>query len=149
MQPCGIQNDAVFTLRSSDMMIKSLWMLIASGRGMITQMGMMKKLLGKTERDQESYTMYRRDKTYTTLPISHTTSHDQCASRATWHIYCGEKAGSVFGFGDLKKERNNSLPCPLPGSCLIASTIRLVQVCNIGYKRIIGVGIGEHRADRK
>ena len=39
------------------------------------------------------------------------------------------------------------LPGPLPRCCLIPTTISLVEVCNVRHKRIVGVGVGQHRAD--
>ena len=46
---------------------------------------------------------------------------------------------------DIIKDRgatqNDILPCPLPRSCLVPSTIGLIQVRNVGYKRIIGVRV--------
>lgn len=47
------------------------------------------------------------------------------------------------------KPQNYALPCPLPSSRLIPGAIRLVQMRDVGNERVVGVGIRQHRADRK
>ena len=47
------------------------------------------------------------------------------------------------------KPKNYALPCPLPSSRLIPGAIRLVQMRDVGNERVVGVGIRQHRADRK
>ena len=39
------------------------------------------------------------------------------------------------------------LPGPLPGGGLVTRTVGLVDVCDIGYERVVGVGVCEHGAD--
>lgn len=39
------------------------------------------------------------------------------------------------------------LPGPLPCRLLVPGAIRLVHVGNLGDERIVGVGVGQHRAD--
>jgi hypothetical protein len=41
------------------------------------------------------------------------------------------------------------LPRPFSGSLLVLASVRLIHVGNLGYQRVIGVGIGEHGADRE
>ena len=39
------------------------------------------------------------------------------------------------------------LASPLPGRRLISGTIRLVHVGDLGYQRVVGVGVRQHGAD--
>jgi hypothetical protein len=39
------------------------------------------------------------------------------------------------------------LPGPLPGGSLVAGAVGLVDVCDLGYQRVVGVGVCEHGAD--
>jgi hypothetical protein len=39
------------------------------------------------------------------------------------------------------------LPGPLPGGGLVASAVGLVDMCDLGDKRVVGVGVCEHGAD--
>ena len=41
------------------------------------------------------------------------------------------------------------LPGPLPGGGLIAGAVGLVDVCDLGNQRVVGVGVCEHGADRE
>jgi hypothetical protein len=41
------------------------------------------------------------------------------------------------------------LASPLPGSRLILRPVCLVHVCDLRNERVIGVGVGQHRADRE
>lgn len=38
---------------------------------------------------------------------------------------------------------------PLAGCSLVSRAIRLVDMCNLGNQGVVGVGIGQHGADRK
>lgn len=44
---------------------------------------------------------------------------------------------------------NYSLPRPFSGRGLVPGSVSLVKVSNIRNERIIRVGVGQHRADRK
>ena len=41
------------------------------------------------------------------------------------------------------------LSCPLSGRSLVARTISLVDVCDLGNERVVRVGVGQHGADGK
>jgi hypothetical protein len=47
----------------------------------------------------------------------------------------------------LSKSLDGVLASPLPGRRLIPGPVGLVDVCNLGYERVVGVGVGQHRAD--
>lgn len=47
----------------------------------------------------------------------------------------------------LEGKLDGVLAGPLPGSRLILRPVRLVHVCNLGNQRVVGVGVGQHRAD--
>ena len=50
----------------------------------------------------------------------------------------------------LRSCRSDSVfASPFAGRGFIPRTIRLVDVCDLGHKRVVGVGVCEHRADRK
>ena len=49
----------------------------------------------------------------------------------------------------FQRSLDGVLPGPLPGSRLVPGTIGLVDVRDLGDERIVGVGVGEHRADRE
>lgn len=38
-------------------------------------------------------------------------------------------------------------PGPLAGGRLVPRAVGLVDVCNFGHERVVGVGVCEHRAD--
>lgn len=44
---------------------------------------------------------------------------------------------------------NGILSSPFPGCRFVSRAISLVDVCDFGNKRVIRVGVGEHRADRE
>lgn len=39
------------------------------------------------------------------------------------------------------------LPGPLPGGGLVAGAVGLVDMCDLGYERVVGVGVCEHGAN--
>ena len=41
------------------------------------------------------------------------------------------------------------LSCPLSGCSLVARTISLVDMCDLGNERVVRVGVGQHGADGK
>ena len=47
----------------------------------------------------------------------------------------------------LNKSLDGVLASPLPGCRLIPGPVGLVDVCNLGDERVVGVGVGQHRAD--
>ena len=50
----------------------------------------------------------------------------------------------------LRNCRSNSvLACPFASRRLVPWTVRLVDVCDLGHQRVIGVGVCEHGADRE
>lgn len=41
---------------------------------------------------------------------------------------------------------DGELPCPLSCCSLVSGTVGLVDVGDFGYKRVVGVRVGKHRA---
>lgn len=44
---------------------------------------------------------------------------------------------------------DGEFPRPLTCSGLVASSVGFVDMRNLGHQRVVGVGIGKHRADRE
>jgi len=47
----------------------------------------------------------------------------------------------------VKAALDGVLPGPLPGGGLVAGAVGLVDVCDLGYQRVVGVRVCEHGAD--
>ena len=59
---------------------------------------------------------------------------------ATWHT-CTD-TGQQEMLRRLKVQ--HSLPCPLPSRCRVPLRVVLVQVSDVGHKRVIGIRVSEH-----
>lgn len=46
-------------------------------------------------------------------------------------------------------QSNSVLAGPFASGCFVPWAIGLVDMCDLGHKRIVRVGVCEHRADRK
>ena len=64
-----------------------------------------------------------------------------------------QKKGEMEGWKERAGDRpwllTGILASPLPSVCLVAGSVCLVGVCDLGNERIVGVGVSQHGADRQ
>lgn len=82
----------------------------------------------------------------TTHIVHHTVVRHDSSSDTRYMAYLETP---LDGMKSVRGTLENLLPCPLPSRCRVPLRVVLVQVSDVGHKRVVGIRVSQHRADRK